>query len=431
MDRIPPQNMEAEQCVLGSIMLDNSKITDVKELLDSSDFHKPIHREIFNTMIALANEKIDSIDPITISNKLGNSVEYAYLIELQDKPPTASRAVQYARIVQEKSKLRKVIDGCRDAIDKAYESDAADEAVATIEKTITKVSNKSIANVKTFKQLLEDQILIYEKRARNKGKIPGISTGFVDLDVRIKGLQKTNLYYIAARPAMGKTALLDDVTIHVSIKNQEPAIIFSAEMSKEQLMDRYISSFSMIDSQRLMIGNIDDSDWQKIADMTCCSDSPLLVDDTPGIGISELYARATRARNKYGKLGMIGIDYLQLLRCKSENRQQEIAEMSRTLKIMAKDLDCPVVCLSQLSRACEGRTDKRPMLSDLRESGSIEQDADVVMFLYRDEYYNPNTDKKNIAEIIIGKNRHGPTGTVELAWLGQYTKFHNLDRFRK
>ncbi|HOP99573.1 MAG TPA: replicative DNA helicase [Acetivibrio clariflavus] len=441
LGRIPPQNIEAEQSVLGAILLDKEVLTSVIEIISSEDFYRDDHKEIFDAIIDLY-EKGEPIDLITVAErlKLRGTLDSVggleYLTSLANIVPTTENAKHYAKIVEEKAILRKLIKVSTNIINMGYE---ASEEVAYVldkaEKGIFDILQKR--NTQGFvpiKDVLVDTFNRLEELYNSKGYITGIPTGFIDLDYKTAGLHNSDLVLIAARPAMGKTAFVLNIAQHAAIHSKVPVAIFSLEMSKEQLVNRMLASEAMVDSQKMRTGKLEDSDWQKVARaLGPLSEAPIYIDDTPGASIMEIRAKCRRLKIEKN-LGLIVIDYLQLMQGKSgrsENRQQEISEISRSLKILAKEINVPVITLSQLSRAPEQRQDHRPILSDLRESGAIEQDADIVMFLYRDDYYNPDTDKKNVAEVIIAKHRAGSTGTVELAWLGQYTKFANLEKYRE
>ncbi|WP_136479528.1 replicative DNA helicase [Acetivibrio thermocellus] len=438
--RIPPQNIEAEQSVLGAILLDKEVLSSVTEIISSQDFYREDHREIFEAIMDLY-EKGEPIDLITVAEqlKVRGSLEAVggleYLTNLASLVPTTANAKHYAKIVEEKSILRRLIKASSEIINMGYE--AAEEVSYVLdkaEKSIFDVLEKrNTQGFALIKDVLIDTFNRLEELYNNKGYITGIPTGFVDLDYKTAGLQNSDLILIAARPAMGKTSFVLNIAQYAAIHAKVPVAIFSLEMSKEQLVNRMLCCEAMVDSQKMRTGKLEDSDWQKVARaLGPLSEAPIYIDDTPGLSVAEIRAKCRRLKLEKN-LGLVVIDYLQLMqgRGKSESRQQEISEISRSLKILAKEINVPVLTLSQLSRAPELRSDHRPILSDLRESGAIEQDADIVMFLYRDDYYNPDTEKKNIAEVIIAKHRNGSTGTVELAWLGQYTKFANLEKYRQ
>ncbi len=439
LGRIPPQHIEAEQSVLGSMLLDKEAIPVVTEILKSEDFYREDNREIFEAIIDLFFFG-EPVDLITVSEqlKMRGSLENAggleYLANIANSVPTTANARHYSRIVEEKSILRRLIRASTEITNLGYE---ASEEVAFVldkaEKSIFDIlQGRNFQGLTPIKEVLVETFNKLEELYNNKGFITGIPTGFADLDYKTAGLQNSDLILIAARPAMGKTAFVLNIAQHAAVHAQVPVAVFSLEMSKDQLVNRIMCSEALVDSQKMRTGKLEDDDWQKIArSLGPLSEAPIYIDDNAAISIMEIRAKCRRLKLEKN-LGLVVIDYLQLMqgRGKSDNRQQEISEISRSLKILAKEINVPVITLSQLSRGPESRADHRPMLSDLRESGAIEQDADIVMFLYRDDYYNPDTEKKNIAEVILAKHRAGSTGTVELAWLGQYTKFANLERHR-
>ncbi|HOQ37957.1 MAG TPA: replicative DNA helicase [Acetivibrio sp.] len=441
LGRIPPQNIEAEQSVLGAILLDKEVLSNVTEIISAQDFYRDDHREIFEAIVDLY-DRAEPIDLITVSEqlKMRGSLDSVggieYLTNLANMVPTTANAKHYAKIVEEKSILRRLIRASSEIVKMGYEASeevsyVLDKAEKSIFDVLQKRNNQGFSPIK---EVLIDTFNRLEELYNNKGYITGIATGFTDLDYKTAGLQNSDLILIAARPAMGKTSFVLNIAQYAAIHGKVPVAIFSLEMSKEQLVNRILCSEAMVDSQKIRTGKLEDSDWQKVARaLGPLSEAPIYIDDTPGTTAMEIRAKCRKLKIEKN-LGLIVIDYLQLMQGRakgSESRQQEISEISRSLKILAKEINVPVLTLSQLSRAPEQRTDHRPVLSDLRESGAIEQDADIVMFLYRDDYYNPDTEKKNIAEVIIAKHRNGSTGTVELAWLGQYTKFANLEKFRE
>jgi len=437
--RVPPQNIEAEQSVIGSMMLDREVIPVITELLKPEDFYRQDHVEIYEAVMDLF-ERAEPIDIITVSDqlRLRGSLENVggleYLTQLVNSVPTTANVRHYAKIVEEKSLMRKLIRTSSDIVNMGYEANEEVEYVLDkAEQNIFDILQKrNLKGMTPIKDVLEDTFDRLEELYNNKGSITGVPTGFTDLDFKTAGLQNSDLILIAARPAMGKTAFALNIANYAAINAKVPVAIFNLEMSKDQLVSRMLSCEAMVDSQRMRTGKLEDEDWGKIAHaLGPMSDAPIYIDDSPGASIMDIRAKCRRLKLEKN-LGLIVIDYLQLMqgRSRTDNRQQEVSEISRSLKILAKELNVPIITLSQLSRAAETRTDHRPMLSDLRESGAIEQDADIVMFIYRDDYYNPDTEKKNVAEIIIAKQRNGSTGTVELAWLGQFTKFANLEKQR-
>lgn len=440
LGRVPPQSIEAEQSVLGASLLDKEVLSSITEIIDVSDFYRDDHKEIFEAIMDLY-ERGEPIDLITVSEqlKIRGSLDAVggleYLTGLVNAVPTTANAKHYAKIVEEKSILRKLIKISSEIINMGYEqAEEVEYILDKAEKGIFDISQgRNSQGFAQIKDVLIETFDRLEELYNSKGSVTGIPTGFIDLDHKTAGLHNSDLILIAARPAMGKTSFALNIAQYAAIHSQVPVAIFSLEMSKEQLVNRMLCCEAMVDAQRMRTGQLEDSDWQKIAKaLGPISDAPIFIDDTPGVTAAEIRAKCRRLKIEKD-LGLVVIDYLQLMqgRGRSENRQQEISEISRSLKILAKEINVPVIALSQLSRAPELRGDHRPILSDLRESGAIEQDADIVMFLYRDDYYNPETEKKNVAEVIIAKHRNGSTGTVELAWLGQYTKFANLEEFRE
>ncbi|AEY64369.1 replicative DNA helicase [Clostridium sp. BNL1100] len=441
LGRIPPQSLEAEQSVLGSMLIDKEVVPVVMEILKSEDFYRPDHKEIYDVIIELF-DRAQPIDLITVSErlKLHGKLDLVggleYLTNIATEVPTTANVKHYAKIVEEKALLRKLIKASSDIVDLGY--NASEEVSYILDKAEQNIfdilQKRSSQGFVPIKDVLVDTFNKLEELYNNSGNITGIPTGFADLDFKTSGLHNSDLILIAARPAMGKTAFALNLAQNAAVHSNVPVAVFSLEMSREQLVNRMLCSEAMVDSNRMKTGKLEDNDWQKVAKaLGPLSEAPIFIDDTPGVSITEIRAKCRRLKLEHN-LGLVIIDYLQLMqgsRSKSENRQQEISEISRSLKILAKEINVPVITLSQLSRAPEARTDHRPILSDLRESGAIEQDADIVMFLYRDDYYNPETEKKNIAEVILAKHRNGSTGTVELVWLGQYTKFANLEKFRQ
>jgi len=435
--RVPPHNIEAEQSVLGAIIMDIDAVGIASEIITASDFYRPDHRQIYEAIMELYN-KSEPIDLVTIQNRLIEKgiLEQigglGYITQLATFVPTSAHIKQYAKIVESKSVLRKLIKASSEISAKSFEAqDNIDEIVNYAEKQIFDImQDKHTEDFSPLSEVLVTSLEKIEAAYMNKGQITGIASGFTDLDYRTAGFQPSDLILVAARPSMGKTAFALNVAQHVAIKQGKKVALFSLEMSKDQLVNRMLCSEAMVDAQKIRTGSLDNEDWKKIARaIGPLSAADIYIDDTPGITMMEVRAKCRRLKLEQG-LDFIMIDYLQLMSGagKSESRQQEISEISRSLKGLAREMDAPVVALSQLSRACEARADHRPMLSDLRESGAIEQDADVVMFLYRDEYYHPDTEQKNIGEVIISKQRNGPTGTTELMWLGQYTRFVNLQK---
>ena len=430
--RIPPHSVEAEQSVLGSILLDKDAMISVSETLIPEDFYKEAHRVIYECMLKLYNNQSE-IDLITLADELRDQGYLddiggiAYITSLSTIVPTTSNIKYYINIVKEKSISRQLISAANDIINLGYDSSTkVEDVLENAEKKIFDISQERTTNdFQPINQVLTETLSMLEKLYEEKSDVTGLTTGFRDLNKKINGLQRSDLLLIAARPAMGKTAFALNLVQNAALKGDASVAVFSLEMSKEQLVQRMVAAQSSVELKKIKTGTLAANDWPRITDgMAVLSGAKIHIDDTPGIKISELRSKCRKLKIEKG-LDLVLIDYLQLMEGEghNESRQQEIAKISRSLKILAKELDCPVVALSQLSRAPEQRADHRPMLSDLRESGSIEQDADIVMFLYRDEYYNPDTEKKNIGEVIVAKNRHGETGTVELVWFCGIQKF--------
>ena len=437
MTRIPPHSVESEQSILGSVLLDKDAMITVSETIRPDDFYKEAHKIMYECMIKLSN-KGEPIDLITLTEELRKQGHLddvggiSYITSLSTIVPTTSNVKYYADIVKEKSVLRKLIKASNDIINLGYDgSTKIEDVLDRAEKKIFDISQeKTSDDFKSINSVLMDAYDMIEYLYTNKTEMTGITTGFTDLNKKMNGLQRTDLILIAARPAMGKTAFSLNLVQNAALKGDASVAVFSLEMSKDQLVQRMLSSQSNVELKKLKTGKLGENDWPRIIDaMAVLSNAKIHIDDTPGIKISELRSKCRKLKIEQG-LDLILIDYLQLMEGEgnNESRQQEISKISRSLKIIAKELNCPVVALSQLSRAPEQRADHRPMLSDLRESGAIEQDADIVMFLYRDEYYHPDSDRKNIGEVIIAKNRHGETGAVELVWLGEVQKFADKSR---
>ena len=435
VNKVQPNDTLAEQAVLGSMLVSRDAVQEAVEVLKPEDFYREDNREIYSAMMDIYSIGKE-IDMITVTEQLrlrgtleriGGTQNLATLI---DNVPTTSNIENYVKIVEEKSTLRNLIRVANDIIKTGYsQTEELDSIIEQSEKGIFDlVQNRNSKGYASMKEILVDAFDSIEKMYQNKSRLSGIESGFIDLDEKISGLNNSDLIIVAARPAMGKSAFVLNIASFVAMHDKVPVMIFSLEMSKEQLVKRILSSESEIDSMNLNNANLDSDEWLKLGEASGrLSDIPIYIDDTPALSSSEIRAKCRKAKLEKN-VGLIIIDYLQLMESRTNNasRQQEISEISRSLKILAKELDVPVIALSQLSRATESRADHRPMLSDLRESGSIEQDADIVMFLHREDYYDKETEKKNIAEVIIAKNRNGETGTVELAWMGKYTKFANL-----
>ena len=435
VNKVQPNDTLAEQAVLGSMLVSRDAVQAAVEVLKPEDFYREDNREIYSAMMDIYSVGKE-IDMITVTEqlrlrgtleKVGGTQNLATLI---DNVPTTSNIENYVKIVEEKSTLRNLIRVANDIIKTGYsQTEELDSIIEQSEKGIFDlVQNRNSKGYASMKEILVDAFDSIEKMYQNKSRLSGIESGFIDLDEKISGLNNSDLIIVAARPAMGKSAFVLNIASFVAMHDKVPVMIFSLEMSKEQLVKRILSSEREIDSMKLNNANLDSDEWLKLGEASGrLSDIPIYIDDTPALSSSEIRAKCRKAKLEKN-VGLIIIDYLQLMESRTNNasRQQEISEISRSLKILAKELDVPVIALSQLSRATESRADHRPMLSDLRESGSIEQDADIVMFLHREDYYDKETEKKNIAEVIIAKNRNGETGTVELAWMGKYTKFANL-----
>jgi len=437
--KLPPQNIEAEQSVLGSILLENSAINRVLEVLSAGDFYSEAHRKIFNVAVELS-EKNEPVDLITLSNALKdkNMLDSVggttYLASLVDNVPSAANAANYSKIVKEKAILRGLITSATEIIENCFETGSdVDNILDKAEHSIFEISeNKVRQNFFPIRDIVKDSFKSIEDLFSRQQLITGVPTGFEKIDDLTAGLQKSELIIIAGRPSMGKTAFALNIALHAAMEDQIPAAIFSLEMSKEQLAFRLLSSEAKVDSQRLRKGFLGETDWPKLTMAAGrLSEAPLFIDDTPAITVLEMKAKSRRLKADSG-LGLIVVDYIQLMRSGNyrDSREQEISEISRSLKALAKELRVPVVALSQLNRKVEDRTNRRPQMADLRESGAIEQDADVIAFIYRDEVYNKSDDNidKGTAEIIIAKQRNGPTDTVKLAFIDKYTSFENLSR---
>jgi replicative DNA helicase len=437
-ERIPPHNDDAEKSVLGSVLLDKDALYEVLEILKPEDFYNEMHKEIYSAVIELYR-KSQPVDILTVSEELKKRKSLdmvggrAYIALLSTVVPSTSNAGEYAKIIAEKAILRKLIGTASDIIEKGYqEKMSSSEVLDFAERGIFEIAqSRQTKDFALIKDVLWDNIAKIDEMSKLEGNLTGLTTGFIDLDARTSGLQKSDLIMLAARPSMGKTAFALNIAQHAAIKSKAKILIFSLEMARDQLGQRMLSMESRIEMQKLKTGNLERKDWDQIhLALDTLSKTSIYIDDTPGITAMEIKNKCRRLKAEKG-LDMVVIDYLQLMSFegRAESRQQEITSLSRFLKQLAREMECPVLVLSQLSRAPEQRNDHRPILSDLRESGSIEQDADIVMFLYRDEYYNPETtDKPNICEVNIAKQRSGPTGSLELTWLGKYTRFVDKSR---
>ena len=432
--RIMPNNQEAEQSVIGSMILDKNAIATVLEKLQADDFHRDGHKIIFQAILDLFT-KDTPIDLVTLADHLKSidKLEYvggiSYLTEIASSVPTTLNLVSYINIVSDKSMLRKLIRASTEIMDDSYtKQDEVNVVVEEAEKRIFNIAEKrNSGGFEAISTILERGFVEIERVYNNKGTTTGVSTPFPELDRMTSGFQKGDMVLIAARPSMGKTTFALNLAEHAALREGKSIAIFSLEMGMDQLAYKFLCSEANVELTKLRNGDLDDRDWKNIARASGpLSQAKIYIDDTAGISVTEMRSKCRRLKLEHG-IDLILIDYLQLMSGKGESRQQEVSEISRSIKALAKEMQCPVIALSQLSRAPEQRADHRPMLSDLRESGSIEQDADLVMFLYRDEYYNQDTEDKNIAECIIAKQRNGPVGTVKMAWLGQFSKFARLD----
>ena len=436
LGKVPPNDIEAEQAIIGSMLTDKDAVISAIEVLKPQDFYREDNKTIYEAILNLYSRS-EPVDIITVRaelesmGKLDNVGGLEYLAELPEKVPTTSNASKYIKIVEEKSTLRNLIKTANEIIELGYNpTEDVDDIMEGAEKKIFNImQDKEQKSYSPLKDVLVESFTKLEELYNRKQHITGVPSGFTDLDYRTAGFHGSELILIAARPAMGKTAFALNIASNAALRANVPVAVFSLEMSKEQLVNRILSSESMVDSNKIRTGKLEEDDWAKLAEtIGPLSEGEMYIDDTPGISITEIRAKCRKLKIEKN-IGLVVIDYLQLIQGtgkRNGSREQEISEISRSLKILAKELDVPVIALSQLSRAAEQRPDHRPMLSDLRESGAIEQDADIVMFLYRDDYYNPDSEKKNIAEVIIAKHRGGSTGTVELLWLGSYTKFVNI-----
>lgn len=434
--RVLPHSMEAEQSVIGSMLLDQEAILTASELITGEDFYSRQHGIMFDAMVELYNEG-KPVDMITLQDRLKEkgvppeiySIEFVR--DLINAVPTSANVRHYATIVSEKATLRNLIKVNEEIENACYlGKDKLETILSNTEKKIFELlQNRNNSSFVPIKDVVIRALEKIEAASKLKGNVTGLATGFIDLDYKTAGLQPSDFILIGARPSMGKTALVLNLAENVAIKQRIPTVIFSLEMSKEQLINRMFSLESKVDAQNIRSGNLNDNEWERVIESAgIIGTSSLIIDDTPGISITELRSKCRKYKLEHN-LGLVIIDYLQLMTGsgRTESRQQEISEISRSLKALAREINAPVIALSQVNRACESRPDHRPIMSDLRESGSIEQDADVIMFLYRDEYYNKDSENKGIAEIIIAKQRNGPIGTINLAWLPNLTRFANLE----
>ena len=436
--KIPPHDIDAEQAVLGSMLTDKDAVNAAIETLKEDAFYREDNRAIYQAIINLYS-KSEPIDIITLKDELESMDKfeqvggYEYLASLPDKVPTTANVQKYIKIVEEKAILRKLIKTANEIIELGYDpAEDVEDIMDNAEKKIFDImQSKNQKGYTPIKDVLVESFTKLEELYNRKQHITGVPTGFVELDYKTAGLHGSELILVAARPAMGKTAFALNIATNAALRGNAPVAIFRLEMSKDQLVNRILCSEAMVDSNKVRTGKLEEDDWVKLAGaIGPLSESEIYIDDTPGISVMEIRTKCRKLKMEKN-IGLVVIDYLQLVQGSNKrqaSREQEISEISRSLKILAKEINVPVIALSQLSRAVEQRPDHRPMLSDLRESGAIEQDADIVMFLYRDDYYNKESEKKDIAEVIIAKQRGGQTGTVELLWMGNYTKFVNLEK---
>ena len=433
--RIPPQNIEAEMALLGSMMIDEEAINHAVEAIDENFFYKTAHKEIF-ACIVLLSSKNKAVDLITLSEELRRNQKLdqvggvSYLTMLANAVPTAANVLHYSRIVKEKGILRALINHATQIVADSFDSETnVDEVLDKAERLIFEISDRRVeGRFIPIKDVIRSSIETIDRLYQQKAHVTGVPTGFIDFDIKTAGLQNSDLIIIAGRPSMGKSAFAISMAEYMAVEDNYPVAIFSLEMSKEQLVQRLLCSHAHVDAHKVRTGHLSVSDWPKLtAAAGKLSEGPIFIDDTPAISIMELRAKARRLKAHHD-IKILFLDYMQLMRgpARSENRQQEISEISRSLKALARELNIPIVAISQLSRAVENRTDHRPQLSDLRESGAIEQDADVVVLLLREEYYSPTPDNKGLAEIIIAKQRNGPTGTMKLSFIREFVRFENL-----
>jgi replicative DNA helicase len=436
--RVPPHNLQAEESLLGAMLLSKDAIAVASEVLDAENFYKPAHGHIYEAITSLSAAG-EPADPVTVADELRRAGLLdaiggpATLVTLQASTPAISNAGRYARIIEEHALLRRLIGVAGEIAEMSY--DLPDDITKTVdqaESLVFEVAQRRVTDTMApIHDLLNANLDRLEALYDKGDAITGLPTGFLDLDELLSGLQPNALYVVGARPSMGKTALALGIASHAAIDAQRPVLIFSLEMGQLELTQRLLCSEARVDSKKVRNGNLSESDWGKIAHATGrLAEAPVWIDDNPNLTIMEIRSKARRLKSRLGDLGLVVVDYLQLMtgRSNAENRQVEVSEISRGLKILARELECPVIALSQLSRQLEMRADKRPMLADLRESGSIEQDADVVMFIYRDDVYNPDSPDRGTAEILVSKHRNGPTGMTRLAFLDHYTKFANMAR---
>lgn len=437
--KVMPQNIEAEQSVLGSMLIDKNAIAEAVEVLNGEDFYKDVHKTIFTSIKNLYNkdipvDMITLVDHLKAVDKLEEVGGITYITEISTSVPSTANLSSYVKIVKDKSTLRRLIRSSTEIIEASYrKQDKVEDIIDLAEKKIFNISEqRSTSDFEAMSAVLERGFLEIEKIFNNRGQLTGVGSGFKALDEKTTGFQKGDMILIAARPSMGKTTFALNIAQNAAIRQGKSVAVFSLEMSKEQLAYKLLCAEANVDMVKLRNGDLDDRDWENIARASGpLAEAKIFIDDTAGISVMEMRSKCRRLKMEHG-IDMILIDYLQLMSgSNSENRQQEVSEISRNIKAIAKEMQCPVIALSQLSRAPEQRADHRPMLSDLRESGSIEQDADIVMFLYREYYYSKEKEDENLAECIIAKHRNGEVGTVNLAWIGKYSKFGDLDLVHK
>jgi replicative DNA helicase len=438
--RIPPSAIEAEESLIGAMLLSPEAVSVAYETVQAEDFYRPLHGQIFGAIMALTHAG-EPVDYVTVQAKLQERgaavIELAVLSSLQMNTPSAANAQHYAEIVRDKAQQRRLIAVGGEIVDDSYL--ATDDVVGLIDEAERKINqigdNRRIDTVSPLQRLLLSEADILEERGETRGQFNGLETGYKSLDLILQGLQPSSMTIIGARPATGKTAFALGILIHVGAVVKRPALFFSLEMSRQELAERILASTARIDSSKLRTGDLSDADWNRAHEaFGFLQSAQVFIDDNPSLTVMDVRSRARRIKQQQGDLGVVIVDYLQLMssRGRAENRQVEVSDMSRSLKILARELQCPVIALSQLSRKLEDRADKRPMMSDLRESGSLEQDADVVLFLFRPEQYGEvANDKKSEAEIIVGKNRNGPTRTAHLTWRGEFARFDNVAEARE
>jgi len=435
IEKVPPHNIDAEAALLGSMLIDHSVIPQAIESLDEGAFYKESHRNIYAALVKLFDENkgvdlVTLIEELKKTGSLDSAGGPSYLTSLASGVPTSANFIHYANIVKQKKMLRNLINAATQIVTSAYDpGQDIDSVVDKAEQLIFDVSQKKVSNrFSSLREVIKSSIETIDSLYQRKENITGLATGFRDLDIKTAGLQRSDLIIVAGRPSMGKSALASCIAEHVGVVEKQGVAFFSLEMSKEQLVQRMLCSHARVDAHKVRTGFLSQADWPRLVSAAGkLSEAPIYIDDTPGITVLELRAKARRLKSQFD-IKMIVLDYLQLMQgpSRSENRQQEISEISRSLKALARELDVPLIAISQLSRAVEQRADHKPQLSDLRESGAIEQDADVVMLIVREEIYNPTEENKGMADLIVAKQRNGPIGSMKLAFLGEYMRFDNL-----